>query len=87
MDDGFNSVSGDHALMTSLEELAGYAAKALRLFGYRRFLNQSEALLSLSAGGVRIDSNLAYGGALWNWTWNGKQFFSHTDSHLGSYSA
>jgi hypothetical protein len=85
MDDGFNSVSGDHALMTSFEELAGYAAKALHLFGYRRFLNQSEALLSLSAGGVRIDSNLAYGGALWNWTWNGKQFFSHTNSNLGSY--
>jgi hypothetical protein len=86
MYEGYNSATGDHALLSPFEQLAGYAPKGLHVFGYGRFLNQNEALLSLSAGGVRIESNLAFGGALWNWTWNGKQFFSHSDTNRGSYS-
>jgi hypothetical protein len=81
-----NAATGDHALLSPFEQLPGYAPDVSRGFGYPRFLNQTESLLSLKAGGVQIESNLVYGGALWNWTWNGKQFFSHADSQRGSYS-
>ena len=75
----------DHALMRQSEQLAGYLKRPLGAFGYPRFGNQTESVLSLSAGGVKIESNRVFGGALWRWTWNGKQFLSNLDSLRGSY--
>jgi hypothetical protein len=83
--EGVNS-AGDHALMRGSEELAGYTRQPLRAYGYPRFGNQSESILSLDAGGVRIESNRVYGGALWRWTWNGRQFLGNSDSLRGAYS-
>jgi hypothetical protein len=85
MYEGVNS-TGDHALMTPSEQLAGYVKKPLGVYGYPRFGNASESILSLNAGGVEIESNRVYGGALWRWTWNGKQFLSNLDGLRGAYS-
>lgn len=86
MVEGFNAETGDHALMQPGEQLAGYTTEPLDAFGYKRYYNQTESLLTLSAGGVSVQSNRVLGGALWRWTWNGKQFLSNQDSLRGSYS-
>lgn len=85
MVEGFNTSTGDYALMQPGEHLPGYISAPLNVFGYPRFGNQTESMLSLSGGGVKIESNRATGGSLWRWTWNGKQFFSNLDSLRGSY--
>ena len=35
---------------------------------------------------MQIDSNLVNGGALWHWTWNGKQFLSNVNGLRGTFS-
>jgi hypothetical protein len=85
MAEGFNANTSDYALMKPEEQLPGYVSTPLNVFGYPRFANQTESILSLSGGGVKIESNRASGGSLWRWTWNGKQFFSNLDSLRGSY--
>jgi hypothetical protein len=50
------------------------------VFGYPRYYNQSEKLLSLSGGGITVDSNEAAGGALWHWTWSGYQIINNWDN-------
>lgn len=85
MVEGFNASTGDHALMQPGEQLPGYVSAPLNVFGYPRFGNATESMLSLSGGGVKIESNRVTGGSLWRWTWNGKQFFSNLDSLRGSY--
>jgi hypothetical protein len=85
MVEGYNAATGDYALMQPGEHLPGYISTPLNVFGYPRFLNQKESILSLTAGGVKIESNRVFGGALWRWTWNGKQFLSNADSQRGSY--
>ena len=82
--EGVNA-TGDHALMRQSEQLTGYVKEPLGAFGYPRFGNQTESILALNAGGVKIESNRVFGGALWRWTWNGKQFLSNLDSLRGSY--
>ena len=85
MIEGFNSTTGDYALMQPGEPLSGYVSTPLDVFGYPRFQNQTESILSLTGGGVKIESNRVFGGALWRWTWNGRQFLSNLDSLRGSY--
>jgi hypothetical protein len=85
MVEGLNASTGDYALMRPGEHLPGYVSAPLNVFGYPRFGNQTESILSLSGGGVKIESNRVYGGSLWRWTWNGEQFFSNRDSLSGSY--
>jgi hypothetical protein len=77
--EGFNSSAGDYALLAPSENLAGYVAQPMAAYGYPRFGNSSEVILSLSGGGVTIESNLVAGGAIWRWTWNGVQFINHND--------
>ena len=86
MFEAFDSTTGDHALKFPYEKLTGYQPTPLKAFGYPRYMNQMESILSLSAGGVTVDSNRVYGGTLWRWTWNNKQFLSNTYSFQGSYS-
>lgn len=77
--EGFNSVTGDHAMMLPSENLAGYVAQALPVYGYPRYGNQGEVLLDLTAGGVTVESNAVAGGSVWRWTWNGMQFINNRD--------
>jgi len=79
LDEGYNPVTGDYALMRPAEVLHGYAPAPLGVYGYQRYGNSNESVLSLSAGGVSIQSNLVAGGALWRWYWNGVQFVNHHD--------
>jgi hypothetical protein len=77
--EALNSNTGDNALVFPSENLAGYSAHPLAAYGYPRFGNAPEVLLTLSAGGVTVQSNLVAGGAVWRWFWNGVQFVNHTD--------
>ena len=77
--EGFDRQTGDHALVRPDEFLPGYAPKALGVYGYGRFGNLEESLVSLSAGGVTIKSNRVAGGTLWRWFWNGVQFVNTYD--------
>ena len=77
--EAFNSNTGDNTLEFPSENLAGYSAQPLGAYGYPRFGNASEVLLTLSAGGVTVESNLVAGGAVWRWFWNGFQFVNHAD--------
>jgi len=49
LSEGFDSSTGDYALMFPSENLPGYSASSLGVYGYPRFGNSSEVLLSLSA--------------------------------------
>jgi hypothetical protein len=39
--------------------------------------SNKEELLSLSAGGVTVESNKVAGGVTWRWSWNGMEFENH----------
>ena len=36
-------------------------------------------MLTLSAGGVNLESNAVAGGVVWRWFWNGLQFVNNAD--------
>jgi hypothetical protein len=77
LSEAFNPSTGDYALIAPSESFSGYTANSLGVYGYPRFANTSEVLLSLSAGGVTVESNKAAGGVTWRWYWNGMQFENH----------
>ncbi len=79
LDEGYNQVTGDYALMRPSEVLHGYIPAPLGVYGYPRYGTRNESVLSLSAGGVSIQSNLVAGGALWQWYWQGVQFVNVFD--------
>ena len=71
---------GDHGLQRVVESLPGYdILEGMASYGFGRYNHATESLLTLSAGGVTIDSNGVAGGVLWNWYWNGVQFVNHAD--------
>jgi hypothetical protein len=79
MAEGFSSATGDHAMLFPSENLSGYASQPLPVYGYPRYGSVDEVLLSLTAGGVQVQSNAVAGGATWRWSWNGVQFLNNRD--------
>lgn len=77
--EAFNSTTGDHAMVAPSENLAGYVSQPLAAYAYPRFGNQGEVLLSLTAGGVTVQSNAVAGGSTWRWFWNGLEFINNSD--------
>lgn len=77
LSEAVNSSTGDHALVVPSESLSGYTASSLGVYGYPRFVNTTGAILSLSAGGVTVESNKVAGGVTWRWFWNGMEFENH----------
>jgi hypothetical protein len=77
LSEAVNPSTGDYALVAPSESLPGYSVSSLKVYGYPRFGNKHEAILSLSAGGVTVESNKAAGGVTWRWFWNGMQFENH----------
>lgn len=75
--EGFNPDTGDYALMLASETLPGYTPSPLPVNGYPRFGNVLEEILSISGGGVTVESNKVAGGVTWRWTWNGMEFENH----------
>jgi hypothetical protein len=75
----FNSTIRDYALLAPSESLAGYVPQPLAAYGYPRYGNAAEVLLSTTAGGVTVQSNAVAGGSTWRWFWNGTQFLNHGD--------
>ena len=77
LSEAVNPSTGDYALVAPSESLPGYTVSPLAVYGYPRFVNSAEVILSLSAGGVTVESNKAAGGVTWRWSWNGMQFENH----------
>jgi hypothetical protein len=77
--EAFDSSTGDYALLSPNESLPGYNPAPMAAYGYPRYGGAAEVLLSLSAGGVTVQSNAVAGGTTWRWYWNGIQFLNHGD--------
>src|SRR6516164_7538113 len=77
--EGFNSVTSDHAMLIAGENLPGYVSQPLSVYGYSRYGNAGGGVLTLSAGGVEVQSNAVAGGVVWRWTWSGMQFVNNDD--------
>jgi hypothetical protein len=77
--EALNSLTGDYAMLAPPETLAGYTLQPLPVYGYPRYGNAEEVLLSLSAGGITVQSNAVAGGALWRWFSNGIEFVNNAD--------
>ncbi len=74
--EGFNASTGDYALMRQGEDLFGYKTQTLQAYGFPRLGNDLESLLSLTKGGITVESNRVYGGSLWHLQWNGVEFLN-----------
>jgi hypothetical protein len=77
--EGFNSATGDYAMLTPQENLPAYIFQPLAPSGFPRYGNAGEVLLTLSAGGITVESNAVAGGVVWRWFWNGVQFINNGD--------
>jgi hypothetical protein len=77
LSEGFDPITGDYALIAPSESLPNYSSTSLGVYGYPRFVNTTEAILSLSSGGVTVESNQVAGGVTWRWFWNGMEFENH----------
>jgi hypothetical protein len=77
----YNPATGHHSLRnsTGLETEQGYIDQPMGVYGYARYYKEATHLLSLTGGGVTIDSNEVAGGALCGWTWNGVQVVNNWD--------
>ncbi|MBB5867998.1 hypothetical protein F4553_001377 [Allocatelliglobosispora scoriae] len=77
----FNGCNGDHGSRSVNEPaLSCYADEPLAgAFGWPRFANTASSPLTLSGGGVTVESNLAAGGAVFQWTHNGVQYLNRRD--------
>ena len=77
---GFNSSNGDHALMSGHDMFAGYTQENFsERYGYHRFGGNVTPLFTLAGNKITVKSNLAAGGTIWEWIWNGKQFIDNLD--------
>jgi hypothetical protein len=78
----YNPSTDHHSLRnsTGLETEEGYIDEPLGVFGYPRYYDRSEQLLTIAGGGITVDSNEVAGGALWHWSWNGMQFINNWDN-------
>lgn len=75
-----NPSTNDHAEVKAGDTISGYTTiEAPGLYGYPRYNNTAENLLSLTAGGVTIESNLVAGASIWSWVWNGIEFINNSD--------
>ena len=75
----YDATTGDRFLALPGETKSGYTTESMTGFGFARNLANNTYLSNVTAGGISIDSNLNTGGALWNWTWNAKQFVNQRD--------
>lgn len=74
--------SGRHGTVHFAETLDGYTDELLLGFGYRRYNRQgatSSDFYTKSAGGITVACNLATGGSIWKWEWNGMQYVNNYD--------
>ena len=77
---GYNSSNGDHGLMSDHYSISGYTRENLSdCYAYHRFGGNTVPLLTLTGNKITIKSNLAAGGSIWEWVWNGKQFVDSYD--------
>ncbi|HEX7687785.1 MAG TPA: hypothetical protein VF453_08765 [Burkholderiaceae bacterium] len=76
---------GDHATgvlastVPHSDLLPTYSPDAQLGYAYARFANTDQQFIGVSAGGVLARSNVATGGAVWEWWWAGLQFVNDYD--------
>lgn len=76
---GWNPSNSDHALMSVHLAFPGYNREGFTdAYAYHRF-GRTAPLFALSGSQVTVKSNLAAGGSIWEYWWNGKQFVDHLD--------
>lgn len=78
----YNSTNSDHGT-SPYDSWSGYANDSFAPTGYgfpRKARGmQTGNMLSISSGGVTIESNLNAGGCCWSWTHNGTQYINTSD--------
>lgn len=78
----FNPSNYDQATVQPGESLPGYSkVGGFAKWGYARYklLDDNANLLSLTSGGVTVDSNRNAGGCVWQWTYRGVQYIENFD--------
>ena len=76
----FNGCNGDHGNRSVHEPAKScYGDEGIAAYGWPRFAHTSWSPLTLTAGGVTIESNRVAGGALFHWTHNGVQYINNRD--------
>lgn len=76
----YNWSTGDHMNYITSEPLpSGYNHDGTAMYGFPRYNNRDSYLVSFSGGGITANANLVTGGAIWDWTWSGKQFVNDVD--------
>lgn len=65
----------DHA--TSVPAISGYFPSETLGYGYKRYGNDLEDLLSVSWGDITVECNRVFGGALWHINYDGVQFINN----------
>nr|WP_294898195.1 hypothetical protein [uncultured Pedobacter sp.] len=75
----YSSAQGDYTLSSPNYSIASYTTpQYFSKYGYPRY-NSNTSLLTLNGSQISIKSNRVAGGALWELSWNGKQFVNTTD--------
>jgi hypothetical protein len=77
----YDSATGDHVTPGPHQRLPkSYALnEKFPLWSYPRYNNRATVLLKTSANGVTAAINRVAGGAIWSWTWKGRQFINTHD--------
>jgi hypothetical protein len=77
----YDPATGDHVTPGPHQRLpAAYALnEKFPLWSYPRYNNRAAVLLGASANGVTAEINKVAGGAVWSWTWKGRQFINTHD--------
>lgn len=75
----YNSSNGDYTLSSPNYSITSYdTPQYFSKYGYPRY-NSKTSLLTLNGSKISIKSNRVAGGALWELSWNGKQFVNNLD--------
>lgn len=76
----YSSSFGDFTLSSHNYSIASYDTHQYfnNMYGYPRY-NSNTSLLTLNGSEISLKSNRVAGGAIWELSWNGKQFVNHLD--------
>ncbi|HZN73639.1 MAG TPA: hypothetical protein VFC00_18360 [Micromonosporaceae bacterium] len=76
----FNNCNADHGSRSGWEPVKTcYVDEPLAAYGWARFANASSSALTLTGGGVTVESNRIKGGAIVHWTYGGVQYINNRD--------
>jgi hypothetical protein len=68
-----------HGTLGAYGQTSGWNAEPLPFFGWARYNSGNVLSSTTTGGGIQAAINLAAGGTIWSWTWNGIQFVNTAD--------